>query len=426
MNDTPCILILTHYYIPGFKAGGPIRSIANMVDHLGLEFDFRIVTSDRDIGESKAYPGVEPNVWTQESNAKVLYVRPAMKGLLTIWRILNETDYSILYINGVFPRRFSIFPLLFHRVGLVPRVPVIIAPRGEFSPGALMIKPKRKLAFLSFIRFFRLNHNIVWHASSEFEVKDILRQFGTEAHIVTAEVMQSHLRLADGANVFIARDLPTRRTNEGSDIVPHKESGSLKIVFLSRISPIKNLDGAIRLLTGLKGNIEFHIYGPIEDREHWQECAALIKGLDENIKVNYCGILRHEEVVNAIAQYHLLFLPTHGENFGHVIAESLSAGCPVLISDQTPWRHLDRIGVGWDIPLDQPNEFRAVLAQCVEMGASGFRSLSLRTKVYGMNRISDQESEVHHRLMFEMTMQTNGANETKRLISTKAFPRNRY
>jgi glycosyltransferase involved in cell wall biosynthesis len=50
-------------------------------------------------------------------------------------------------------------------------------------------------------------------------------------------------------------------------------------------------------------------------------------------------------------------LPTLGENFGHAIFEALSAGRPVLISNQTPWHNLASQKIGWDISLDRPKEF---------------------------------------------------------------------
>ena len=38
-------------------------------------------------------------------------------------------------------------------------------------------------------------------------------------------------------------------------------------------------------------------------------------------------------------------MPTRGENFGHAIFESLQVGTPVLLSDQTPWRHNIQNGI---------------------------------------------------------------------------------
>ena len=44
------------YYLPGFKSGGPVRTISNMVEWLGDEFDFKIITSNCDLGDTKPYP----------------------------------------------------------------------------------------------------------------------------------------------------------------------------------------------------------------------------------------------------------------------------------------------------------------------------------------------------------------------------------
>lgn len=44
-------------------------------------------------------------------------------------------------------------------------------------------------------------------------------------------------------------------------------------------------------------------------------------------------------------------MPTFNENYGHAIVESFVAGLPVVISDRTPWRNLEKINAGWDIPL---------------------------------------------------------------------------
>lgn len=55
------------------------------------------------------------------------------------------------------------------------------------------------------------------------------------------------------------------------------------------------------------------------------------------------------------------FVPTKGENFGHVFIEALSAGVPILVSDKTPWRDLEAKGVGWDISLHKQENFVSVI-----------------------------------------------------------------
>jgi|LSQX01.3.fsa_nt_gb hypothetical protein len=58
MADTPIIRTFVHYHLPGYKSGdhylpgykaGPIRTIANLLERLGDEFE---ITSDRDFGVS--------------------------------------------------------------------------------------------------------------------------------------------------------------------------------------------------------------------------------------------------------------------------------------------------------------------------------------------------------------------------------------
>jgi hypothetical protein len=51
------LLIFSDYYLPGFKAGGPIRSISNLCDSLKDEYEVYVVTRDRDLGSNEVYKG---------------------------------------------------------------------------------------------------------------------------------------------------------------------------------------------------------------------------------------------------------------------------------------------------------------------------------------------------------------------------------
>src|SRR5579863_7029524 len=70
----PKILLLVAHYLPGVKSGGPIRSISNLVEALGDEMDFRVVTTDRDQDEAEHYAGITPDRWTRVGKAEVLYL----------------------------------------------------------------------------------------------------------------------------------------------------------------------------------------------------------------------------------------------------------------------------------------------------------------------------------------------------------------
>jgi glycosyltransferase involved in cell wall biosynthesis len=112
----------------------------------------------------------------------------------------------------------------------------------------------------------------------------------------------------------------------------------LNLIFLSRISPMKNLDYLLQLLRRVNVPIDLSICGPLEVPEYWAECKNLISELPANIAVKYRGEVPPERVPEVFAQHDVFFLPTRGENFGHVIFESLAAGTCVVLSDRTPWQ----------------------------------------------------------------------------------------
>ena len=114
---------------------------------------------------------------------------------------------------------------------------------------------------------------------------------------------------------------------------------------------------ALNYLQNVKGKVMFDIYGSLEDEQYWSECRKKIAELPENIKVEYKGSISHDEVHDTFKRYDAFLFPTLSENFGHVIAEALMVGCPVIISDQTPWTDVNNIEGGWSIALENPKEF---------------------------------------------------------------------
>ena len=109
---------------------------------------------------------------------------------------------------------------------------------------------------------------------------------------------------------------------------------------------------------------------------YWNACEKIIDSMPDNISVNYKGELNPNDVIDTFSKYHLFFFPTKGENFGYVILESLMAGCPVIISDQTPWRGLAHKGIGADISLDKEEDFHTKLQDFVNLKDHEFQLFS--------------------------------------------------
>lgn len=353
----PRVLIITQHYLPGWKTGGPVRSIANMIEHLGDAFEFRVLTSDRDLGDQVAYPHITEGIsWYPQGKALVKYLAPSQQAFWPLLKEIRAVDYDLLYVNGLLPN-FSVFAVLGHWLKLLPVKPVIIAPRGHLEVGALSIKSRKKQYFLTVAKALSLYKRVLWHAASENERDDILRM----------------LPSIKPGMITVVPNLPTSLINSTQNRIL-KQSGCLKLVFFSRVSRKKNLDFALTVLSnGIAGEVEFDIYGPIEDELYWAQCQQQIAALPSDITVRYCGAVNPDDVQGILSQYHLFFLPTRGENFGHVIYEALAAGCPVLISDQTPWNSVNQHGAGWAISLEHPQRFRDCISRMVLLDDSEWR-----------------------------------------------------
>lgn len=383
--NRPRILVTADYYLPGYKGGGTPRTLSSVVEWLGDEFCFKIITSDRDFGSPEPYAGIAADSWQRLGKSGVLYLPPNGLSLRKMSGLIRTTDYEVLYLNSFFSPDFTIKPLLLRRLGLIPKKPVILAPRGEFSTGALEIKWRKKKAYLALAKIMGLYHDVVWQASSEYEERDIRRWFGERVSIETAPDLVTPL----------SEQEPCRY---------RKIPGRLRVAFLSRISRMKNLDGALEMFGSVRGEVRLDIYGPIEDRKYWDRCQEHIDKLPENICVRYGGEVAPHEVIDVLSKYDLFFLPTLGENFGHVVLEALLAGCPVLISDQTPWRDLQDRGAGWDLPLDRSDEFQSVLQQFVEMGNDIHQTHSRHARAFGVSQAQDQALVEKSRNLFSFVL----------------------
>lgn len=329
----PVVLTLLGACWPGHGSSGPNLSYRALVRALGEEFEFRHVARDRPFGA--AAPIVENGQWVDEAAGSACYCAPGVLGASGLGPILRETPHELLVLNGFFDRDFTLPALLLRRLGRVPARPTILSPRGEFSGGALGLKAWRKSAWLALAQRLELLADVTLHATSESELKDIRRGFPFAADYVVAPNL---------------RELVGAPSAGGCD-------GRLRVIFVGRISRVKNLDLALRVLAEVGVPLAFEIYGPVGDAGYWAECQRLIGALPINISVSYRGEIPNEEVPAALASADLLFLPSKSENFGHAMFEALSCGVPLLIGDQTPWRDLVRLEAGWDLPLDDSSAF---------------------------------------------------------------------
>lgn len=350
------VLILIDWFLPGDKAGGPIRSCANLMDHLGNDFDFSVVTRDTDYTDTKSYAGITSDAWNILPDGKsVYYISANQLNKDTISKLLSEEKYDVVYLNGIWSQAFTAWPIKQLKKSMF-KGKVIIAARGMLAPSALAIKATKKKLYLHLAKWRNDFSNVIFHATNLQEASDIRKAIGDKNQIV------------------IAGNLP-RKILESTKHAS-KSLGKLRIISIARIAPEKNTLYAIEVLSKVKVPIESDFYGPIYNEEYWKECKAAIEKLPSNVKLNFMGPISSGNIINLLAKYDLFFLPTRGENFGHVILESMQAGTPVLISDQTPWKNLESLKVGWDLPLESQEQFVKTIEGMVNLQIEDFVRLS--------------------------------------------------
>jgi len=351
--NKPTVLVVMDYYLPAYKAGGPVRSISNMVDLLADEFDFYIVARDRDCDGTEPFAGVETDRWLERDGYHVRYVR----GPGSLRGSFHGISFDLVYLNSFFSS-FAVTTLALRRLGLIRRTPVLLAPRGELSSRALGLKKTKKRLFVTLARWIGLHRGVIWQASSEME-RDEIAAYSPGRARVTPNIP---------ARVEVA--------TEDLEHKPPKKIGEARFVFLSRLARKKNLDFALELLAETEGEIVFDVYGTPEDRQYVDLCTGLMDRLPTHVKARFLGPIPPDRVQATLLDYHFFLFPTLNENFGHVILEALLAGLPVITSDQTYWRNLERSAAGWDIDLEDRGAFLGRLSDCIALDAVEYGRMS--------------------------------------------------
>ena len=325
------IAVFTSFFPPAFLGGGPIRTLAAMVSGAPPSADTAVMTGNMDLGCTEPMD-VPCEQWVEHEGSKVYYCnarswRSLFRGMCEV----RSWKPDVVYVNSFFDAKYSILPQFHFWVGFfVPRA-FVIAPRGEFSSGALSIKGAKKRAYLFVFRLLGFPKRVLWHASTSNEEHDIHAVFGADAPVLVRE---------DDTLLPAAAAPPEAR----------RDPGVLRAVTLSRISPMK---GILTLMEGLQRvtePLQLDVIGPAEDAAYSEQCRAAAAAAPAHVRINFLGARDPAQVRAILAGYDVLFTPTQGENFGHVIAEALSVSCPVLCADVTPWTGVLASGGGQIVP----------------------------------------------------------------------------
>jgi glycosyltransferase involved in cell wall biosynthesis len=376
------IAVLIDWFVPGYKAGGPIQSCVNFCLAMKDDFEIFVITTDTDLNDKEAYQGIVSNQWTTYlPNVNTYYLSKQNTTYHNILELINSILPDYVYLNQLFSTRFVIMPLIMKWRKQI-QAAVVLCPRGALYDSAMRHQNSyiKKISFIKILSWAGGFKGIKFHATNG-EERVAIRKYFLKNIIIEA-------------NNF--------GNNSQSDFAEtKKEQGRLNIVFIARILPIKNLLFACQIIKEIKSIVRFTIVGPIEDASYWQKCKEVIANFHSSVSVEIAGPKGNNEIDSILKQNHFYFLPTTGENFGHSIFESFLAGRPVLISDQTPWRELATKRIGWDLPLSEPALFVKAIEEACEWDQKQFDEYAHFAWRFAKNFNEIPKQKIQYRELFD-------------------------
>ena len=354
------------------KTGGPAASVPGLAGGMAREGVASTIASldYPDLGAPFEVAGVEYLYVTVSATGRVL--RGWSPSLARTIRSAAESvgvvhSHALWMVPGIYARRAA----------QACALPLVISPRGMLDPWSLARHgTKKRLAALLYegrnLRAARL-----LHATSELEAESI-RRYGLKQSIVV---------LPNGVDLPKEDHIPAREVLEKR--FPQLR-GKRWLLFMGRLDPKKGLD----LLTALWRELgpqfpQWHLLVAGPDISGFgAKLAGLVDAESElRERTTFTGMLAGADKSAALAHSELFVLPTHGENFGLTVAESLAHGTPVVTTTAAPWADLTRFDCGWWV-LPEEGAIRSAL----EMAMNSPREALSRMGERGRAMVRDQFS----------------------------------
>jgi glycosyltransferase involved in cell wall biosynthesis len=304
----------------GINSGGPSLSTFLTVKGLrnsGVNADiltYQISDTSDELIASEDFIHTLPAV-----NNKFAYSKHFKKRLL-----LNE--YDLYHTQGIW-----LYPTyITAKIACRLNKPYIITPRGMLYPQDLAKGKLKKSIFLKLFLLNDLQNAACVHATCKEEMEH-LRNLGVKSPIAV---------------------IPNPIDISGIE-KPIESKDKLRVGYLGRVHPRKNIERLIYAWEQLQGNVddgELVIIGD-GDKQYLDFLKQESKRLQLK-NVVFTGFLNGAEKDTALLSLSYLVVPSDFENFGNIVTEALVRGIPVIASKGTPWEELNSHNCGWWIDND--------------------------------------------------------------------------
>lgn len=325
------------------QSGGPSQAILPMCRALRDKgVDVLLATTDSGIDDSTAlervtnYKGLPMVFFPKQLGASFKYSRP-----FSLWLDKNIASYDVVHIHAVFNHAC----IAAARASRANRVPYIVRPLGTLDPWSMKQKSLRKKVF--------------WHA----ELKRMLTNAAAIHYTAKAEqqAVEQSLNLNHGIVVPLGVEIKATEAPGAIKDLAGQLGWLYKhpyVLVLSRLRPTKGLDVLLGAFLSLIKRKEFHSWRLVLAGEGPADYVASLKRISSQLPagggVVFPGWLDGEKKEAALMNASLLALPSHHENFGLCVMESLAYAVPVLISPHVNLApDIQAAGAGWIAAVDR-------------------------------------------------------------------------
>jgi glycosyltransferase involved in cell wall biosynthesis len=246
-------------------------------------------------------------------------------------------------------------------------IPVVVAPHGSLESWALRRSRLKKWLARVLYEDQNLRRASALHAVAESEALDIA-SFGLDRPVAV---------IPNG----VSRDWLASRRRGSTDIrvrfgIP---AASRLILFVSRITPKKNIIGLLHALAALPlapRNWILVIAGP-DEFDHLRQVREAVSRLGLGERVRLIGPITGQLKRQVFAEADLFVLPSLSEGAPVVVAEALGAGCPVICTKASAWAALEDHGCGWSVDCDR-DALASVLSTALSLADDTLRQMGER------------------------------------------------
>jgi len=347
------VCLVSSSFYPAIFYGGPISATWDLSKKIG-EKGIEVYVSTTNANGNKKLENVDvKNHIKQAENVFVRYYHEQIVNLLSLSFLLNiYSDIKksdVVYIQYLFHYTVAISLLFSWILGRK----TVLCPRGSFSSFTLSNdKILWKKLWISIIIKPYANR-INWQASSYLEKEDILKCFpNANVNIISDGIDFNSFQNSEKTD---SKSLVKKYTDQEFEEVS-------EVVFsMGRLNKIKGFDVLIDSFSMYVKESPFSkliIAGADDGVEN--ELLNQIESLGLSDSVFLIGLVDFNQKKELLSNSSVFALCSEFESFGIVVAEALACGLPVLVSDKTAWKDLNKNNCGIFAENRKEDFFRAL------------------------------------------------------------------